>query len=194
MVAGASIALTIVLWLVFHWLALLAIPVLAILVANAYLTGGFAMDLAKVIGWFPRLVAIVKDAIERRPLRLGANTSVGVTALVLTPVVAGLVSAVVIGGRSTSDDDVCKAYQAYLTAGSSSAYFDSDWFKKLDALGRDAEDYDGVFLSKDTAHAAGTRARQIAKGKGSGMIVTANQAEADQAVAVLGTTCMGIGD
>lgn len=148
-------------------------------------------DLATAGSGVARLVKAARAALPSKGFPK-AGTPLAVMALVLVPVLAGLFSSMIALTHHSDENDVCEAYLKYqeeTTKPNSSTFgFDSAWFDALDDLGKVAEDYGGKY-QREATHNAGKAARRIAKGSGSGVIVTASVGEANYVVAPLSDFC-----
>ncbi|MBK6872968.1 MAG: hypothetical protein IPJ14_14840 [Kineosporiaceae bacterium] len=193
---GVSVVLAVLFGLIAGGGSLLIDLALALWIAAVSVTRRLrttSADLPRVTAGLGRLVTGVRGAGQGQG-RLVAGSPLAVVALALSPVLVGLVFGVSSALHHSSEGDVCDAYLAYRqeTDKPSTSMFDSAWFDALDHLGKVAEDYGGNYQPEVT-RAAGKRARAIAKGSGSGHIVTASVGQADAAVAPLSDFC-GMGD
>ncbi len=190
--AAAAGAGVVILWLLIGPASLLAALVMSAWVIQVAATGKWRPDTQSMI---EPTVRFVTQGVRRARQRKALDAAyLRIVALVLAPVLVGLLSGLVSLLHHSNLQDVCDAYNGFYQEAQkpNTSTFDGEWFSRLDALGRTAEDFGGD--GQDAIRAAGSAIRTVAKGRGSGTIVTASQWEADQAVGVIHQYCAIVGD
>lgn len=180
-VAGAVIA-AIVLWQFLGPFSLLLDLALVLWLAGIVLTGEWRMNVEGVL----RAGAAVAPTIQQG--KIAAPTLVQGAAVMLAPLLAGLLCGFGALVTHADEGEVCAAYSDFRTADTtSSSTFDSGWFDALDNVGKVAEDFGG--FNQDTIRASGAAARRVAEGTGSGLIVSASPQEAYNALGPIMVMC-----
>ena len=119
-------------------------------------------------------------------------------AAAVAPVITGLLAASATGLNHSTLEDVCGAYESFvttdqqsrdITAALSGTSSDDDWFDSANHFADVAADAGG--LEDGTIAAAGTQLQTILKGRGSGFIVSVFPAAVYQAAGPIVTSCTG---